>query len=286
MPLNDLYHMLDPIALRLGPLEVRWYGLGYLAGFILGGIIAYKVSKRWRIGLTRDDVLNVLTGICLGIIIGARLFYCLFYGAGYYFEHPLAILALNEGGMSFHGGLIGAIVGGSIVCRREHLSIRTFMDLGVIAACPGIFLVRCANFANGELWGKETDLPWGVMFETGGNVFRHPSQLYEALLEGVCMFIILWTLSRKLPPRPQLTFTGVFLAWYGFCRILIEFVRVPDSQLGYLFGGFVTMGQCLSLPLLLGGIYLIWWAKKHNYPQVAHTDGRQAIEATDEEGRD
>ena len=284
MWLNDFYHMLDPVALRLGPLEVRWYGLGYLAGFILGGIIAYKVSKRWKVGLTRDDILNVLTGICLGVIIGARLFYCLFYGAGYYLKSPLSILALNEGGMSFHGGLIGAIVGGSIVCRREHISIRTFTDIGVIAACPGIFLVRCANFVNGELWGKETDLPWGVMFSPN-DVYRHPSQLYEAFLEGACMFIILWVLSKKMPPRPQMTFTGVFLAFYGICRILIEFVRVPDQQVGYLFGGFVTMGQCLSLPLLVGGVYLIWWAHVHNYPQVAYTDGRVVSETT-EEGED
>ena len=156
--------------------------------------------------------------------------------------------------------------------------------IGVIAACPGIFLVRCANFVNGELWGKETDLPWGVMFSPN-DVYRHPSQLYEAFLEGACMFIILWVLSKKMPPRPQMTFTGVFLAWYGICRILIEFVRVPDQQVGYLFGGFVTMGQCLSLPLLVGGVYLIWWAHVHNYPQVAYTDGRVVSETT-EEGED
>ncbi|MBO7673886.1 MAG: prolipoprotein diacylglyceryl transferase, partial [Atopobiaceae bacterium] len=119
--------------------------------------------------------------------------------------------------------------------------------------------------------GKETDLPWGVMFESGGQVYRHPSQLYEALLEGLVMFVLLWALARKVPPRPQGTFTGVFLLWYGICRILVEFVRVPDSQLGYLFGGVITMGQILSLPLVLGGIALLVWSRKAARPQTAHT---------------
>lgn len=270
MFLNDIYHALNPVAFSIGPFAVRWYGLGYLAGFILGGILMIRYARRWRLDLTGDDVLNVMTGICLGVILGGRLGYVIFYGAGYYLEHPLAIFAINEGGMSFHGGLVGAIVGGSIACRMARVSILTMCDLGACIAPVGIFLVRCANFINGELWGKETDLPWGVMFETGGNVYRHPSQLYEALLEGAIMFVLLWALARKVPPRPQGTFMGAFLAWYGVCRILVEFVRVPDAQLGYLFGGFVTMGQVLSLPLLVGGVALIAWAQKAKRPQVGH----------------
>lgn len=271
MFLNDLYHALDPVAFTIGPLSVRWYGLGYLLGFILGGVLMAKYARRWKLDLSSEDVVNVLTGICIGVIVGARLGYVLFYGAGYYLENPLAVFAVNEGGMSFHGGLVGAIVGGSLVCKHNHLSIPTICDLGMCSAPVGIFLVRCANFVNGELWGKETDLPWGVMFESGGQVYRHPSQLYEALLEGLVMFVLLWALARKVPPRPQGTFTGVFLLWYGICRILVEFVRVPDSQLGYLFGGVITMGQILSLPLVLGGIALLVWSRKAARPQTAHT---------------
>ncbi len=262
--------MLDPVAFSIGPISVRWYGIGYLVGFLCGGLLLYRYARRWKLDLTADDTVNIMTGICLGIILGARLGYVLFYGAGYYLQNPLAILALNEGGMSFHGGLIGAVIGGSIVCRTQRISILTLCDLGVCVAPVGIFCVRCANFINGELWGKECDLPWGVMFETGGNVYRHPSQLYEAILEGLIMFVVLWLLSRKVPPRPQGTFMGFFLLWYGISRVLIEFVRVPDQQLGYLFGGFVTMGQLLSLPLIIGGIALLLWAHKSKRPQKAH----------------
>ncbi len=270
MFLNDFYHMLNPVAFSIGPFAVRWYGLGYLLGFVLGGVLMYRYARRWKIDLTADDVIGVMTGICLGIVIGGRLGYVLFYGAGYYLSNPLAIFALNEGGMSFHGGLIGAVVGGVISCRMGGISVATISDLGACVAPVGIFLVRCANFVNGELWGKECNLPWGVMFETGGNVYRHPSQLYEALLEGLVMFLLLWALSRRVPPRPQGTFMGVFLLWYGICRILVEFVRVPDAQLGYLFGGFVTMGQLLSLPLIAAGVGLLAWSRKTQRPQVGH----------------
>ena len=270
MFLNDLYHMLDPVAFSIGPLTVRWYGIGYLLGFLLGGVLMYRYARRWKLDLTTEDVTNVMMGICLGIIIGGRLGYVLFYGAGYYLANPLAIFALNEGGMSFHGGLVGAVVGGVVACRMGGISVATVSDLGACVAPVGIFLVRCANFVNGELWGKECELPWGVMFETGGNVYRHPSQLYEALLEGLVMFILLWALSRHVPPWPQGTFMGVFLLWYGVCRILVEFVRVPDAQLGYLFGGFVTMGQLLSLPLIATGVGLLIWSRKTQRPQVGH----------------
>lgn len=182
--------------------------------------------------------------------------------------HPLDAFALSQGGMSFHGGLVGAVVGGSIVCKASGLSIPTICDLGVIGAPLGLFFGRCANFINGELWGKPTDLPWGVMFETGGAVYRHPSQLYEALLEGLVMFVILCVLSRKYPPRPQGTFIGTFLMLYGIFRFVVEFVRVPDEQLGYLFGSFITMGQLLSLPLVVLGIVVLVMARRLNSPQV------------------
>ena len=175
MLLNDIYQSLDPIALRLGSLAIRWYGLAYLAGFILGGLMAWRLIRRWHVDITPDELTNIVIGISLGIIVGARVAYVVFYGAGYYLAHPLEILALNQGGMSFHGGLAGAILGGSIVCRQQRISIPTMCDIGVCVAPIGIFFGRCANFINGELWGKPTDLPWGVMFQTGGGVYRHPS---------------------------------------------------------------------------------------------------------------
>ena len=269
MFLNDLYHALNPVAFSLGPLSVRWYGLAYLAGFICAGLVMYRVARRWRLDLSADDVFSIMIGIVFGIIIGARLFYVLFYGAGYYLAHPLEVFALNQGGMSFHGGLVGALVGGSIVCRMYHISMATVADLGVIGAPLGLFFGRCANFVNGELWGKETDLPWGVMFESGGAVFRHPSQLYEAILEGLVIFAVLFWLSRRWPARPQGTFLGTFLALYGVFRFLVEFVRVPDAQLGYLFGP-ITMGQLLSLPLVVAGVVLLVLAARWKRPQVGH----------------
>ena len=193
-----------------------------------------------------------------------------FYGDGYYFEHPLEILATNHGGMSFHGGLVGGILGGVIACRVCKLSAWTIADLAVIGVPLALCLGRCANFVNGELWGKPTDLPWGVVFESGGDVARHPSQLYEALLEGILLFIMMQLLSRKKPLLPQGTFMGVFVAWYGIARILVEFVRVPDAQLGYILGGVITMGQLLSLPLVLIGVALIVYALRAKRPQRAY----------------
>ncbi|WP_417229380.1 prolipoprotein diacylglyceryl transferase [Thermophilibacter sp.] len=272
MFLDEIYHMLDPVAFSLGPLTVRWYALAYLAGFVCAGVVMWRTQRRWGLGLTLDDVLSIVIGIVFGIIVGARLFYVVFYGAGYYLENPLEIFMLNHGGMSFHGGLVGAVVGGSLVCWRYGISIASVCDLGVIGAPIGLFFGRCANFVNGELWGKETTLPWGVMFETGGGVYRHPSQLYEAVLEGLVIFVVLYALSRRVPPRPQGTFMGAFLALYGVFRFLVEFVRVPDAQLGYLFGP-ITMGQLLSLPLVLLGIVILVGAHRLNRPQQGYLDG-------------
>ena len=271
MFLNDFYHMLDPVAFTIGPFAVRWYGIAYLIGFIVGGYLLMRYARRWELELSSDDALNVVTGIYLGAVVGGRLGYVLFYGAGYYLEHPLEIVMLNQGGMSFHGGLVGAVVGCYIVVRSLKISFATLCDLVVCGAPLGLFFGRCANFVNGELWGKETDLPWGVMFETGGGVYRHPSQLYEALLEGIVIFLILFALSRRVPARPQGTFIGAFLVLYGVFRFLIEFVRVPDAQLGYLFG-FITMGQLLSLPLVIVGVGLLLWTNRAQRPQVGHLD--------------
>ena len=271
--LNDLYHALNPVAFSAGPITIYWYGLAYVVGTVLTGIVMYRTQRRWGFDITVDDLVTVVAGVVFGLIIGARLFYVVFYGDGYYLAHPLEILALNQGGMSFHGGLVGGIVGGTIACRMYRIDPWTIADLAVIGAPLALCLGRCANFVNGELWGKPTDLPWGVVFGgTAGMVPRHPSQLYEALLEGVLLFCVMQVISRRKPLLPQGTFLGTFVLGYGIVRFLIEFVRVPDAQLGYLFGGVITMGQILSLPLIVAGIALICCAHRKQRPQRVYLD--------------
>ena len=270
MWLDDLYHRLDPVALAVGPLTVRWYGLAYLCGFLCAGIIMYRVARRWRLNLTADDVVTLITGLACGGIVGGRLGYVIFYGKGYYLAHPLSIVMLNEGGMSFHGGLVGAVVGTYLANRSLNgLTFATIADLICCGAPLGLFFGRCANFVNGELWGKETSLPWGVMFDDtgGGAVYRHPSQLYEALLEGLVIFCVMFALSRRRPPRFQGVFLGTFLLLYGCFRFCIEFVRLPDTQMGYLAWGWLTMGQVLSAPLVLAGLALLLAARRRKVPQ-------------------
>lgn len=263
--LNDLYHALDPVAFSVGPFTVRWYGLAYLAAFLIGALVISKVSKRWKIPISADDILTVLLAVAIGVIVGARLAYILFYGDGYYFTHPLEIFVLS--GMSFHGGLIGAIAGGAVAARYVRIPLFTLADLVAIAAPVGLFMGRIANFINGELWGAPTNLPWGVVFDGAGLMARHPSQLYEALLEGLVLFIVLFLLSRKVPAYPRGTFLGVFLTLYGVFRIAVEFVREPDVQLGYLFGDWLTMGMLLSIPLVIAGIIILVYARRKNLPQ-------------------
>lgn len=267
--LNDIYHNLDPVAFSLGPFSVRWYGIAYVVGFICVGLVIWRTAKRWRIRIGTDEVFTIILWIIVGVILGARLGYVLFYGNGYYLQHPLDILAFSQGGMSFHGGLIGALLGGFIAAKRIKAPFATVADLCVIGAPIGLFFGRCANFVNGELWGAPTTLPWGVVFGgAAGDIARHPTQLYEALLEGAVIFIVLFALSRKVPPRPRGTFLGVFMVLYGIFRFLIEFVRQPDVQLGYLAGGWLTMGQVLSVPLVVGGVCLLVWAARVKLPQL------------------
>lgn len=266
--LDALYHAIDPVAFQIGPVAVRWYGIAYVLGFALAGLIIYRVARRWKLAFTIEDLLTIMLCVMIGVIVGARLGYCLFYGDGYYLAHPLDILAFNQGGMSFHGGLTGALVAGAVVAKLTRMPYLTLADLGVIGAPLGLFFGRCANFINGELWGAPTDWPLGVVFGgAAGTIPRHPTQLYEAVLEGLVIFAVLFALSRRVPPRPRGTFLGLFLVMYGTFRFLIEFVRQPDAQLGYLFGGWVTMGQLLSLPLIVAGIAFLVYAHKRALPQ-------------------
>lgn len=267
--LNDIYQGLDPIAFSLGPLVVRWYGLAYVLGFVCAAAIIYFVAKRWKLGMSEDNLLTLMVCAIVGVVLGARIGYVLFYGDGYYLSHPLEILAFNQGGMSFHGGLVGLLIGGAVAALMTRIPFLTLADLESIAAPIGLFFGRCANFVNGELWGAPTDGPLGVVFGgAAGMMPRHPSQLYEAVLEGLVIFCVLFALSRKRPPRPQGTFLGAFLVLYGIFRFLIEFVREPDVQLGYLWGGWLTMGQVLSAPLIVAGIALLIYAARTRHPQA------------------
>ena len=264
--LNDIYQSLDPVAFAIGPLTVRWYGLAYMLGFICFALVARHLTKRWAIEIDLDSLSVIVLSVIVGVIVGARLGYVFFYGAGYYFQNPLAIFAFA--GMSFHGGLIGALAGGIVAAKLTHIPYLSLADLGAIAAPIGLFFGRIANFINGELWGATTDAPWGVVFGgSAGMLPRHPTPLYEACLEGIVMFIVLFALSRKRPPRPQGTFLGVFLILYGVFRFVIEFIREPDVQLGYLWGGWLTMGQLLSIPMILVGVGVLVYAIRKKVPQ-------------------
>lgn len=266
--LNDIYQMLDPVALQVGPLQIRWYGLAYVAGFICAFLVLADLSKRWRVRVGEDAFFVIVFCVVIGVIFGGRLGYVLFYGDGYYLQHPAEILAFNKGGMSFHGGLVGVLVGGMVAAKITHIPFLTLADMGAVGGAIGLFFGRCANFVNGELWGAPTDLPWGVVFGgAAGSVPRHPSQLYEAVLEGIVIFCVLFALSRKTPPRPRGTFIGLFLTMYGIFRFLVEFIREPDVQLGYLWGGWLTMGQLLSVPLIVAGAAVLIYAVKMKLPQ-------------------
>lgn len=266
--LNDIFQSLDPVAFTLGPVTVRWYGIAYVLGFICAALVIWRLAKRWRVRVNEDALLTIMVCAVVGIILGGRLGYVLFYGNGSYLQNPLEIFALNHGGMSFHGGLIGALLSGIVAAKLTGIPYLTLADLGCVAAPLGLFFGRLANFVNGELWGAPTDLPWGVVFGgAAGNFPRHPSQLYEAVLEGIVIFCVLFALSRKLPPRPRGTFLGIFLVMYGAFRFLVEFVREPDAQLGYLWGEWLTMGQLLSVPLIVVGVCVLIYAVRMKKPQ-------------------
>jgi len=266
--LDELYHALEPIAFWIGPFAIRWYGLGYIVGILGGGVVLMHLAKRWKIRFTFDALLTLYIASVLGIVLGARIGYILFYGAGYYFENPGEIISSSIAGMSFHGGVMGMALAIFIVSRIYKIPFTSLADLVLIVAPIGIFLVRCANFINGELWGAPTDLPWGVTFESGGGIARHPTQLYEALLEGLVLFTVLMILARRKPPLPRGSYMGVFFVLYGIFRIAVEFVRQPDSQLGYLAGDWLTMGMVLSLPMVLIGIAMLVYAYKTRHLQA------------------
>lgn len=245
------YHQIDPVIFTIGPLAVRWYGVMYLLGFAAAYILILHLSRLRDLSLSKEGVSDLLFYGVVGVVLGGRLGYVLFYNPGQYLSRPLEIFAVWQGGMSFHGGLLGVVVAVIIFCMRRKLPMLLTGDILVTASTIGLGLGRIGNFINGELWGRVTDLPWGIIFPNAGRLPRHPSQLYEAALEGAVLFAILYFLNRK-KVSPGVPFFTFFIG-YGMFRFLVEFVRQPDAHLGFLWGG-ATMGQLLSLPMILFGI--------------------------------
>ena len=256
------YPHIDPVIIAIGPLKVRWYGLMYIAGFIAAHLLVRYQAKRfhWQHLLREQDNLNL--ALILGVILGGRLGYVLFYNLSYFIHHPLEIFATWQGGMSFHGGCIGVIAASAIFCRRTRLDFWKTADLYVVAVPIGLGLGRIGNFINGELYGRVTNVPWAMVFPGGGPLTRHPSQLYEMFLEGICLFAILWSVKQRPWQKkyqktwPHGSIMALFLILYGIARFMVEFVREPDPQLGRVLAG-LTMGQLLSASMILAGI-LLW----------------------------
>jgi phosphatidylglycerol:prolipoprotein diacylglycerol transferase len=254
-----VFPAIDPVAFRLGPLAVRWYGLAYMVAFLAGWLILKWLDERWGLGLGPDGRAESVLASVVGVVGGGRLGYVLFYGAGVYWREPIRIVQMWDGGMSFHGGLVGILLAGLWISHRYDVPYLRMTDAGSVAAPIGLFLGRVANFINDELWGRVTTAPWGVVFPNAGPLPRHPSQLYEAGLEGVVLFGVMLLLARR--DRPAGEITGWLLTLYAVFRIFVEFLREPDIQIGFLTGG-ITMGQVLSVPVLLGGLWLLWRAHR------------------------
>ena len=258
------YPAINPVLVHLGPLAVRWYALAYIVGILAGWIYARTIIRSERLWggtapLTALDFDDFIVWITIGIVLGGRTGYVLFYNLPLFAEHPLQMFALWNGGMSFHGGVLGCIVAIVLFALHRRIPILSLGDVTTAVAPIGLFLGRIANFINGELWGRPTDVPWAMVFPNGGPVPRHPSQLYEAALEGIVLFAVLNLLVRfGALKRPGIV-TGVFALGYGVARIVCEFFREPDAQLGFLWGG-LTMGMLLCIPLMLAGIAILAYA--------------------------
>ena len=249
----------DPIAISIGPVAVRWYGLMYLAGFAGGFWLGTRRIAQGLAPVTRAQLDDLLFLIVLGVILGGRLGYVLFYKPAHYAAHPLDIPAIWQGGMSFHGGLLGVMLAMGFAAWRHRIDWLRLMDFVAPLVPLGIAAGRLGNFINGELWGRATALPWGMVFRHAGGTPRHPSQLYEFALEGLALFAILWWFSSK--PRPRGQVSALFLIGYGGFRFLAEFAREPDDFLGFLAAG-LTMGQWLCVPMIAGGLALFAWARR------------------------
>jgi phosphatidylglycerol:prolipoprotein diacylglycerol transferase len=260
------YPNIDPVLLRLGPVQLRWYGLMYLLGLTAAYFLIKARVRTRHLALSAEQIYDMVVYAAVGVFLGGRLGYTLFYNLPYYLQHPLKIVAVWEGGMSFHGGLIGTIIALWIYSRRHGIPAYTVADLAATAAPIGLGLGRLGNFINGELFGRPTDVPWCMVFPGAGPECRHPSQLYEAVLEGGVLFLVVWLVGRK--PTPPGTVFWSFITGYGLCRVVVEFFREPDFHLGFILGPF-SIGQLLSAPMILIGAFMLAWGYQKQSAQPA-----------------
>jgi phosphatidylglycerol---prolipoprotein diacylglyceryl transferase len=266
MILTIPYPNIDPVFLRIGPVQLRWYGLMYMLSFIIGFFVLRRLAKFRKLNLSTDDLYDLLFYLILGVMIGGRLGYVFFYDFGSYWRDPLSIFAIWQGGMSFHGGFLGMILAAWYICRKKKWNFWEIADLACAAAPIGLGLGRLGNFINGELYGRPTNVAWAMVFPEGGPMPRHPSQLYEAILEGLVLFVILrWLYKKNFYPG---TVFWALVAFYGLFRFLIEFVREPDAQIGFALGPF-TRGQELTLPMLVVGLVMMIMYIRRPLPEPA-----------------
>lgn len=260
------YPDIDPVLIQLGPLAIRWYSLAYIGGLLLGWALIRNLNRRGPTWLSDERIEDLLGWMLFGVVLGGRLGYVIFYQPGYYFNHPIDILKVWEGGMSFHGGLLGVITALWGFTRRHRVPFWPVMDQIAVATPIGLFFGRLANFINGELFGRVADVPWAMVFPNGGPIPRHPSQLYEAGLEGAALFLLLWLLAThtSIREKPGML-SGLFLIGYGSARAFCELFRQPDVQLGFLWGP-LTMGHLLSLPMIALGIGLMLYFRRRQAP--------------------
>lgn len=256
------FPMIDPVLVEVGPVVIRWYALAYITGLVLGWRYMIWLASQKNSFVKSEHADDFLTWATFAVILGGRLGYVLFYKPEFYLANPGEIIKTWQGGMSFHGGLLGVMIAAVWYTRIHKIRFMAFLDLACAVAPLGLFFGRIANFINSELWGRTTDVAWGVVFPNGGPYPRHPSQIYEALLEGLLMLVIMHLVWRResLRSKPGVL-AGVFLMGYGLSRMVVEMFRQPDAHLGYLIGG-TTMGQWLSLPMVIVGVGLIVWAHK------------------------
>jgi phosphatidylglycerol---prolipoprotein diacylglyceryl transferase len=268
------FPVFDPIAISIGPIAIRWYALAYIGGIVLGWIYARALLKNERlwggpapISLLQFD--DFILWVTIGIIVGGRTGYVLFYNPAFFIQHPAEIFELWKGGMSFHGGFLGCVAAVVLFCRKNDLPILSLGDITTAVGPIGLFLGRLANFINSELWGRAADpgLPWAMVFPNGGPLPRHPSQLYEAGLEGILLFTVLTVMVRMGALKRPGVILGSFIAIYGFARIAGELFREPDPQLGFLWGG-LTMGMLLSVPMIIAGIMIVVMAWRRRTPEL------------------
>lgn len=256
-----MFPNIDPIALDLGPVKIHWYGIMYLVAFTSGWYLGRVRAKRPESGWHPDEVGDILFYIALGVILGGRFGYVLFYNFPKFLADPIFLFKIWEGGMSFHGGLIGVIIAMWLFGRKTNRGFFTVSDFIAPLVPLGYGAGRIGNFIGGELWGRVTNVPWGMVFPGAGIEPRHPSQLYQAFLGGGVIFVILWLYSKK--PKPTMAVSGMFLICFGIYRIFVEFFRQPDAHLGYIAFGWLTQGQILSAPMVLLGIVFLWFAYKN-----------------------